>query len=47
MRESAERELRVLRRTVESGQVKHATYTVNMPAGTLSVLVFTPRPSVL
>jgi hypothetical protein len=45
VRQSAERELALLRSTVESGQVKHASYLVKMPAGELSVSVWTPRPT--
>lgn len=45
MRASAVRELDLLRRTITSGQIKNATYSVKMPAGTLVVSVVTPEPS--
>lgn len=43
---SAAKEIALLRRAVGSGQVKQATYHVEMPAGKLSVVVFTPRLSI-
>ena len=45
IRASASRELDLLRRTVVSGQVKNASYSVRMPAGILDVSVVTPEPS--
>ena len=45
IRASASRELDLLRRTVVSGQVKNASYSVRMPAGILEVSVETPEPS--
>jgi len=39
---SADREIELLRRTVQNRQVKTARYNVQMPAGRLSVEVFTP-----
>ena len=39
---SAAREIDLLRRTVHTGQVKEAHYNVHMPAGNLTVEVFTP-----
>ena len=39
---SAIREIELLRRTVLTGQVKEASYRVEMPAGNLNVEVFTP-----
>lgn len=46
MRASAQKELDLLRRATVSGQVKNASYTVRMPAGTLEVAVVTPAPSI-
>jgi hypothetical protein len=37
---SATREVALLKRTIQSGQVKSASYSVQMPAGTLSVEVY-------
>lgn len=45
IRASASRELDLLRRTVTSGQIKNASYSVRMPAGILDVSVVTPEPS--
>lgn len=45
IKSSASREISLLRRAVSSGQVKEATYYVEMPAGRLSVVVFTPKRS--
>jgi hypothetical protein len=42
IRASAAREIELLRRTISSGQVKAATYTVEMPAGKLHVVAFSP-----
>lgn len=42
IRARARREIELLKRTISTGQVKAATYTVQMPAGTLSVTAFTP-----
>lgn len=39
LRESAIREIELLKRTVRSGQVKHASYSVRMPGGNLNVSV--------
>lgn len=42
IRSSAAKEISLLKRTILSGQVKSATYTVDMPAGKLSVIAFEP-----
>jgi hypothetical protein len=42
IRAKAGREIDLLRRTISSGQVKTANYSVQMPAGTLHVVAFTP-----
>lgn len=42
MKASAIEEIELLRRTVRTGQVKEAHYNVQMPAGSLTVEVFTP-----
>ncbi len=42
IRSNARREIELLRRTISSGQVQAATYSVEMPAGKLSVVAFTP-----
>jgi hypothetical protein len=42
IRTSARRELELLRRTIANKQIKTASYTVVMPAGSLQVSVFTP-----
>lgn len=39
---SATREVALLRRTIESGQVKSANYSVQMPSGKLSVVAYEP-----
>ncbi|MCB0738955.1 MAG: hypothetical protein KDC92_15710 [Bacteroidetes bacterium] len=46
IKNSAAKEIALLRRVVEAGQVKQATYNVEMPAGKLSVMVFTPKRSI-
>jgi hypothetical protein len=47
MKQSARRELEVLKRTITSGQVKTASYSVELPAGTLSVQAYTPQKGLL
>lgn len=42
IRSSAAREIELLRRTISSGQVKSASYTVEMPAGKLNVVAYSP-----
>ena len=42
IRSKAAREIALLRRTISTGQVKAASYSVEMPAGKLSVVAFTP-----
>lgn len=42
VRASATREIDLLRRTISSGQVKAANYSVTMPAGRLSVVAYSP-----
>lgn len=40
VRASATKEIALLRRTIESGQVKSASYSVSLPSGRLSVVAF-------
>jgi hypothetical protein len=40
IRASATREIALLKRTVQSGQVKSGSYSVQMPAGNLSVELY-------
>ena len=47
MKASARREIELLKRTISSGQVKTANYSVELPAGTLSVHAYTPPKSLL
>lgn len=42
IRSSAAREIELLRRTIASGQVKAASYKVDMPAGKLNVVAYSP-----
>lgn len=42
IRSSAEKEISLLQRTISSGQVQAANYSVTMPAGTLSVVAYSP-----
>ena len=42
IRQKAVHEIELLRRTISTGQVKAANYSVTMPSGTLSVTAFTP-----
>lgn len=42
IRSNARQEIALLKRTIQSGQVKSASYTVEMPAGKLSVVAFEP-----
>lgn len=42
MKASASREIALLKRTILSGQLKSASYTVTMPSGTLSIVVYQP-----
>jgi hypothetical protein len=46
-KQAARKELELLKRTISSGQVKTANYTVELPAGTLSVHAFTPAKGLL
>jgi hypothetical protein len=47
MKKSARREIELLKRTISSGQVKTANYSVELPAGTLRLQAFTPRKGLL
>jgi hypothetical protein len=42
VRSNAAREIELLKRTISTGQVKAANYSVEMPAGKLHVTAFTP-----
>lgn len=42
VKKQARRDIELLKRTISSGQVKTANYSVDLPAGTLSVNAFTP-----
>lgn len=42
IRSSAKREIELLRRTISTGQVKAASYSVEMPAGGLNVVAYSP-----
>lgn len=42
MKRSARREIDILKRTITSGQVRTANYSVELPAGTLSVQAYMP-----
>ncbi len=42
IRSKATREIELLRKTISTGQVQAATYSVEMPAGKLNVVAFTP-----
>lgn len=42
IKQAARKELELLKRTITSGQVKTANYSVELPAGRLSVHAFTP-----
>lgn len=42
LRKNALKEIELLKRTIQSGQVRSASYTVEMPAGSLQVIAFTP-----
>lgn len=42
IRSKARKEIEILRRTISTGQVQTANYSVEMPAGTLNVVAFTP-----
>jgi hypothetical protein len=44
---AARKELELLKRTISSGQVKAANYSVELPAGWLSVRAFTPAKGLL
>jgi hypothetical protein len=47
MKQSARREINVLKRTITTGQVRSATYSVELPAGTLSVQAYTPKKGLM
>lgn len=47
MKQAARRELELLKRTITSGQVQTANYSVELPAGTLSVHAYTPPKGLL
>ncbi len=42
LRAGAEKELELLKRTIKAGQVRSASYSVQMPAGSLSVTIYSP-----
>ena len=42
IRRSAEKEINLLKRTISSGQIKSASYTVTMPAGNLYITAYSP-----
>jgi hypothetical protein len=43
MKKSARKEIELLKRTISNGQIKTANYSVELPAGTLSVNAYTPQ----
>lgn len=45
MKQSARREVDLLKRTISSGQIKSATYTVDLPAGSIEIKAYTPPKS--
>jgi hypothetical protein len=47
MKKAARRELDLLKRTITSGQVRTANYSVELPAGTLSIQACTPPKGLL
>ena len=42
IKKNALKEIELLKRTIKSGQIKSANYTVVMPAGRLSVIATSP-----
>lgn len=42
LKQSAEREISLLKRTLSTGQVKAASYSVKTPGGNLNIVAFTP-----
>lgn len=42
LKQSAEREINLLKRTLNSGQVKAASYSVKTPGGNLNIVAYTP-----
>ncbi len=47
MKKSARKEIALLKRTISSGQIKTANYSVELPAGTISIQAYTPRKGFL
>jgi len=42
IKKNASREVELLKRTISSGQIKSASYSVEMPAGTVNVVAYSP-----
>jgi len=42
IKQNARREIELLKKTISSGQIKHATYDVQLPSGTLSIIAKSP-----
>ena len=42
IKKNASREIEILKRTISSGQIKSASYSVEMPAGTVNVVAYSP-----
>jgi hypothetical protein len=47
MKNSARKEIALLKRTISNGQIKTANYSVELPAGTLSIHAYTPKKGFL
>jgi hypothetical protein len=46
IRAQAKREIALLKRTILSGQIEKADYSVKMPAGSINVIAYTPAKSI-
>lgn len=43
MKKSARREVDLLKRTIASGQIKTASYSVELPSGSINIQAYTPQ----
>lgn len=47
MKKSARREVDLLKRTIASGQIKTASYSVELPSGSINIQAYTPQKSII
>lgn len=47
MKQSARKEIDLLKRTIASGQIKTASYSVDLPSGSIRIQAYTPQKSII